>query len=100
MASRLEVPERVRGTLSPWVLLGVLVFFLGGVLLVATRHWRRGSVLIGGSLVLAGFARLVLPQQIAGLLVVRHRAFDVAIMMGAGVTIMALGMAVPGVYTG
>lgn len=84
--------------LNPWPLLLVLVFFLIGVGLVATRHWRRGSVMIGGSWVLAGVLRLLLPERVAGLLVVRGRWFDIALAVGAGTTIMLLGMVVPGVY--
>lgn len=86
------------GPLSPWALLLVLAFFIAGVALVATRHWRRGSVMIGGSVVLAGLLRLVLPERLAGLLVVRHKVFDVALCLGAGTATMVLGMIVPGTY--
>lgn len=86
--------------LNPWALLLVLAFFAVGVLLVLNRHWRRGSVMMGGSLALAGLLRLVLPEQLAGLLAVRGKVFDVALCLGAGTTIMVLGMVVPGVYVG
>ncbi|GAA2179185.1 DUF3017 domain-containing protein [Brooklawnia cerclae] len=87
-----------RGSLNPWPLLLVLVFFAAGIVLVILRHWRRGSVMMGGSLVFAALLRLVLPSRIAGILAVRHRAFDVALMLGAGVGMMVLGMVVPGTY--
>lgn len=86
--------------LSPWALLLVLGFFVAGFVLVATRHWRRGSVMIGGSIFLAGLLRLVLTDEMAGLLVVRHKVFDVALCLGMGAAVMVLGMVVPGVYAG
>lgn len=84
--------------LNPWALLVVLGFFAAGVILVVTRHWRRGSVMIGGSLALAGFLRLLLPTKLAGLLLVRSKAFDVALCLGAGGAMMVLGVIVPGTY--
>lgn len=84
--------------LRPWALLLVLVFFAIGVGLVATRHWRRGSVMVGGSLVLAGLLRWVLPERSAGLLVVRSKIFDVALGLGVGTGVVVLGMIVPGTF--
>lgn len=84
--------------LSPWALLLVLAFFAAGAVLVATRHWRRGSVMIGGSMVLAAVLRLLLPERLAGLLVVRSMVFDVAWCAGAGVAVMVLGLVVPGTF--
>lgn len=86
--------------LNPWALLLVLCFFVAGVILVATRHWRRGSVMMGGAMVLGGLLRLLLPEKLAGLLVVRSKLFDVALMLGVGSAVMVLGMIVPGVYSG
>ena len=84
--------------LRPWALLAVLVIFAIGVGLVATRHWRRGSVMVGGSLVLAGLLRWVLPERLAGLLVVRSKIFDVALGLGVGTGVVVLGMVVPGTF--
>lgn len=84
--------------LSPWALLLVLAFFAAGVVLVATRHWRRGSVMIGGSMVMAAVLRLLLPERLAGLLVVRSKVFDVAWCTGVGVAVMVLGLVVPGTF--
>ena len=76
----------------------MLVIFAIGVGLVATRHWRRGSVMVGGSLVLAGLLRWVLPERLAGLLVVRSKIFDVALGLGVGTGVVVLGMVVPGTF--
>lgn len=100
MATAVERDRSSAQHLSPWALLLVLVFFAIGVGLVATRHWRRGSVMIGGSMVLAGVLRWLLPDHLAGLLVVRQRWFDVSLCLGAGSAVMVLGMIVPGVYEG
>lgn len=100
MATAVERDPTSSEGLSPWALLLVLVFFAIGVALVATRHWRRGSVMIGGSMVLAGILRWILPERLAGLLVVRQRWFDVSLCLGAGSAVMVLGMVVPGVYEG
>ena len=93
-----ELDQPSDGWLSPWSLLVVLAVFAVGIVLILNWHWRRGSVTIGGSVVLAAVLRLVLPPKWAGLLQVRGKAFDVLLLAGTGVAIMVLGMAVPGVY--
>ncbi len=85
-------------SLRPWSLLAVLVVFAIGVLLIVNWHWRRGSVLIGGSVLLAGVLRLVLPPKWVGLLQVRSKALDTTLLLGMGLTIIVLGLTVPGVY--
>jgi hypothetical protein len=56
----------------------VLVVVAVGVIRLGQYHWREGSVLIAGALLLAGLCRAVLPPRLAGLLVVRGRPIDVA----------------------
>lgn len=87
-----------RDELNPWSMVAVMVLFMVGIVLLLTLHWRRGSVMIGGSLVLAGFLRWFLPSRFVGLLRVRGAVFDIALMLILGVAIMALGMLVPGTY--
>ena len=48
----------------------------------------------GPAMIIAG------PEHVAGLLAVRHRAFDAALMLGAGSAMIVLGWVVPGVYVG
>lgn len=86
--------------LGGWALGVVLVAFCVGVVLVAMHHWRRGAVVMGGAVGLAGLLRLVLPERLAGLLVVRSKAFDVITCGLAGATMMVLGMIVPGGFAG
>ena len=49
--------------LNPWSLLAVLAVFAVGVVLIINWHWRRGSVVIGASVTLAGVLRLLLPPH-------------------------------------
>lgn len=85
-------------TLNVWPLLVVLAAFTAGVGLIWADHWRRGSFMLGAACVLGGFLRLVLPQRMAGLLVVRSRGVDVVILAGLGAALMVLGLVVPGVF--
>lgn len=94
-----DKPEREVGSLNLWPLALVCLFFLAGLGLVLARHWRRGSVVMGAALGLGALLRLVLPEEVAGLLVVRSRLFDCALLAGVGVGMMVLGMVVPGTYT-
>jgi hypothetical protein len=69
----------------------VLVVLAGGLVTVATDHWRRGCVLVGAALLLAGAARLFVPGNRIGLLAVRGRPVDVscAVLLGAAVLVLA-----------
>jgi len=69
-------------------LLGVLAGLLGCWLV----SWRVGLIVVGGAVALACIERLVLPRRLAGLLVVRGRAFDVIVLgvLAAGLVLMTL----------
>ena len=67
------------------VLLGVVV----GLVIVATGHWRLGCTCVGGAVTLGGLLRLVLRER-SGLLAVRRRAIDVALLLGVGVGIVVM----------
>ncbi|MCB0925818.1 MAG: DUF3017 domain-containing protein [Mycobacterium sp.] len=63
-----------------WPVLTVAVIGLVALALVAAGFWRRGALMIGiGVGVAAGF-RLLLPDDRAGVLVVRSRVSDVTMM--------------------
>lgn len=63
-----------------WPVLTVAVIGLVALVLVAAGFWRRGALMIGiGVGVAAGF-RLLLPDDRAGVLVVRGRVSDVTMM--------------------
>lgn len=64
---------------------------------VATDHFRRGSVVLAVSVVLALFLRLFLPENQAGMLSVRSKSVDGIILtvLGVGLTIFALWVPAP-----
>ncbi len=66
-----------------------------GIFVAGTGHWLRGAFLMGCGIAGAGGLRLILPEARAGLLAVRSRAVDVAVMFGFGLTILALCLIVP-----
>src|SRR5215470_16945625 len=69
----------------------VLCGVAAGMAVVATNHFRRGSMLIAASVFIGALARLVLPESQVGLLAVRRRWLDVLMMAGAaiGITLVA-----------
>ena len=71
------------------VVAGLAVSFLG------ESTWRLGCLLIGASLGVGAVERIVLPSRDAGLLPVRTKAFDVAVLAVGAVAIIALAIVVP-----
>lgn len=82
-------------SLNQWPLALVLVVLVAGLGITTTGHWRRGSFVTACSVVLAGALRAVLPNRVAGLLAVRSRWFDTALLLVVGGTMLALTMVVP-----
>lgn len=73
-----------------------VLLVVGIGLAVASRgHWRMGSGLIALGLLLAAGLRLVLPGPYAGWLLVRSRAFDAALLLAAGLAVLALAITIP-----
>lgn len=94
-ASVHPLPRRRKSRLSQWPL--TLVFFGIGfsLIMIATDHFRRGSVGLAVSVVLATFLRLFLPDSQAGMLVVRSKRVDVAVLATLGVTLTIFALWVP-----
>lgn len=80
---------------NPWPLLVVLAAVLVGVGYAGFGHWRRAALMIAGALALGAGLRAVLPSRLAGLLVVRRRWIDVAVMGTFGVAIAVVSLVVP-----
>jgi hypothetical protein len=71
--------------------MGIVLFIAGvGFVRVLGEHWRQGTALIGGALLVAGVARALLPQDRAGLLAVRSQSMDVLCYLGLGVMVVVL----------
>jgi hypothetical protein len=73
----------------------VLVGMIAGLVGVFLGQWRLGCLVIGAFLVIGGIERLLLPKQKAGLLQARSRFFDVTSLLGMGIAIIVLAIAVP-----
>lgn len=78
------------GLLTQAVYVLVLCGVAGGLAVVAADHFKRGGVLIAGSVLLGALARLVLPEGKVGMLAIRGRVLDVLMMTTLA---LALGFA-------
>ncbi|HTY70825.1 MAG TPA: DUF3017 domain-containing protein [Actinomycetes bacterium] len=78
-----------------WPITVVLVVAGIGLVVVAGRSFRPGCLLIAAALVLAALLRALLPDEAAGLLRLRSRVTDVAVLGVLGVGIGVLAVAVP-----
>ena len=84
-----------RGWWRQWPIIVVLVGVGVALLLVGLDYFRRGAVVLAGSVLLAAFLRLLLPEREAGLLVVRSRKVDVAILGVLGILLAVFAFWVP-----
>ncbi|HVE23867.1 MAG TPA: DUF3017 domain-containing protein [Sporichthya sp.] len=80
---------------AEWPLASVLLVCTAGVLVVLSEHFRRGTVLFAGGLVLAAGLRALLPSESAGLLVVRGRLIDVITLTALGLGVLLAALVVP-----
>ncbi|GAB2569857.1 DUF3017 domain-containing protein [Kribbella endophytica] len=80
---------------SEWPLAICVLAGLAGLIILTFYNWRNGILTFSGSVLLAGLLRLVLNDDQAGLLHVRSRMFDTALLLGAGAAILVLGLIVP-----
>ena len=87
--------RRYPSTFGGVIYLVVLVATLVGLGLVAFGPWRRGIALVGFALVFASGMRLVIKEDEAGMLRVRSRLFDVAVLAGVGASLIALAANIP-----
>jgi len=81
--------------LAEWPITIVLIGITVALLMIAMDHFRRGSIVLSASVVLAAFLRLLLPGQEAGMLAVRSRRIDVAVLGGLGVGLSLFTFWVP-----
>ena len=73
----------------------VLAGLTASLIVVATDHFRRGSVLFAGFVVLAFLLRLVLSDRGAGWLAVRTRGVDLTWLGLLGLALCVLALIVP-----
>ncbi|MDQ2836635.1 MAG: DUF3017 domain-containing protein [Actinomycetota bacterium] len=75
----------------------VLLIELVGVasVAIAPQHWLRAIGVLTAGMAVAGFFRLVLSNDQAGLLRVRRRTFDVTCYWGLGLLAMVFALTLP-----
>jgi hypothetical protein len=88
-------PDPPAGLLTEWPLVAVASVCLTGFAVVLSNHFRRGTVLFAGGLLLAAALRTVLPESAAGLLVVRSRVLDVLTLAVLGLAVLLTALVVP-----
>lgn len=91
------IVQRRRFHLRQWPIVVVLIGLGVSLTLIATDHFRRGSVGLAASVMLAFFLRLLLPDADAGLLAVRSKRADVIVLglLALGLTIFAVWVPAP-----
>jgi hypothetical protein len=89
------VRRRYPSTFGGLIYLVVVVVTMVGLALVAFGPWRRGVALVGFALLFASAMRLVTKESEAGMLRVRSRWFDVTMLAGVGIALLALAANIP-----
>lgn len=89
--------RRKRAWLAQWPITIVLIGVAISMLMIAMDYFRRGSIVLSASVLLAAFLRLLLPDADAGMLVVRSRKVDVLTLavLGVGLTIFTFWVPAP-----
>lgn len=70
----------------------VLLTVAGGIALIWAHHPRKGLALVALAFLGAALGRLLLSPRAAGLLVVRSRPLDVAVLLAVALAIAALAV--------
>ncbi len=78
-----------------WPIAASLAVVLAGLVVVASGHFRRGTLLLSFGVALALFLRLLLPASEAGLLAVRSKKVDVAVLATLALATSLLALWVP-----
>lgn len=94
---RAELRQRVLRQI-PFLL--VMSIVLLAAILVLVDRWRRGSVAFGAALLIGAVFRAVLPNDRAGLLQVRSRAFDIGALTSLGMLVIWLAVSIDSLGTG
>ncbi|WP_241834578.1 DUF3017 domain-containing protein [Pseudofrankia asymbiotica] len=90
-----------RRSRSPWfirqfVLTAALAGVTLGLVMVAQQQrWRQGLLGVGAVLLVMALVRLTLPTRRVGMLAVRGRLLDTAILLILGISVIGLTLTVP-----
>jgi hypothetical protein len=88
-------PRRYPSTIGGAFYLLVLGAVAVSMVVVALDEWRTGIRLMGGSLIVAAAVRLVLRHRDAGMLAVRHKLLDAAVLIVLGGSLIFLAGSIP-----
>ncbi len=89
----MRIPDGTRPHLAFGLVLAVVAL---GLARITQYHWREGTAVLGGALLLAAAFRILLPPDRAGLLVIRGRYQDVLTYGGFGVMVLAVALTIVG----
>lgn len=87
--------RRYPSTIGGAFYLLVLALTLAGLIVAVFLDWRAGVRTVGGALILGALVRLVLSARDAGMLAVRHKAFDATLLAGLGAALIFLATSIP-----
>ena len=90
-----EEERRYPSTIGGMFYLLVLVVVTGALVVAAVDEWRTGIRIMGGALIFGALVRLVLRARDAGMLAVRHKLLDAAILIVLGGLLIFLAGSIP-----
>jgi hypothetical protein len=90
-----DEPRRYPSTIGGAFYLLVLGVVGVSLVVVALDEWRTGIRLMGGALIFAAAVRLVLRRRDAGMLAVRHKVLDAAVLTVLGGLLIFLAGSIP-----
>ncbi|MCT2586092.1 DUF3017 domain-containing protein [Actinophytocola gossypii] len=91
----MTTPQRRRHPVLAHLPFGLVMGVVAlGLVRIIMYHWREGTVLMGGALILAAGLRVLLSDEQAGLIAIRSRAVDVLTYTGFGVCMMAVALTI------
>ena len=90
-----DEPRRYPSTIGGAFYLLVLGVVAVSMVVVALDEWRSGVRLMGGALIFAALVRLVLRRRDAGMLAVRHKVLDAAVLLVLGGSLIFLAGSIP-----
>jgi hypothetical protein len=90
-----EEPRRYPSTIGGAFYLSILAAAGTALVIAARSNWRLGVQMLGGAMVVAALLRLVLAKRDAGMLAVRNRFLDVALLLAAGIALIVLATSIP-----
>jgi len=88
-------PRRHPQTFGGGVYLLVVATATTGLLATVFGPWRSGVAWLGIAVVMGSVARMLIPEREAGMLRVRRKLPDVALMLLAGAALIVLSVVVP-----